>query len=60
MDTLNLGAPETEFFHLQQALSAWDFIQAPVYKTFAQITQLVIKNFVTKNSNVPEKTLKFC
>jgi hypothetical protein len=60
MDTLNLSAPETDFFHLQQALSTWDFIQTPVYKTFAQITPLLIKNFVNKNRNVPEKTLDFC
>ncbi|NJM70156.1 MAG: hypothetical protein HC862_07955 [Scytonema sp. RU_4_4] len=57
MDTLNLGAPKTDFFHLQQALSAWGFIQTPVYKAFAQITQLLIKNFVNKNSNIPEKIL---
>jgi hypothetical protein len=60
MNTLNLGASETDFFHLQQALSVWDLIQAFVYKTFAQITQFVIKIFVNKNSNVPEKTLKYC
>lgn len=57
MDTLNLGASETDFFHLQQALSVWDLIQAFVCKTFAQITQFVIKIFVNKNSNVLEKTL---
>lgn len=55
MDTLNLGAPETDFFHLQQALSACGFIPDPVYKTVAQITQLLIKYFVKKKSNVPKK-----
>jgi hypothetical protein len=60
MDTLNLGASKTDFFHLQQALSAWGFIQAPIYKTFTKITQFVIKFFVKKNSNVPEKTLQYC
>lgn len=30
MDTLNLGARKTDFFHLQQALSAWSFFQTPV------------------------------